>query len=78
MYMEYVLTATNEKDSNMTNLTTLTRCNGFYRAYYSDDTSLIISKTDALGLSEVYNIRIEDEWNDPSDNNERVAPHRIF
>ncbi len=43
----------------MTQLTTLTIRNGVHRAFYSDETSLIISKADAEGLSKAYNIRIE-------------------
>ena len=43
------------------NLTTLTINNNIYRAYYSDDTSLIISKNDAEELSKAYNIRIEND-----------------
>lgn len=39
----------------------LTRCKGFYRAYYSDGTSLIIHANDARKMSNTYNIRIEDE-----------------
>ena len=42
-------------------LTTLTISNGVYRAYYSDDTSLIIGHSDAVGLSKAYNIRIEND-----------------
>ncbi len=42
-------------------LTTLTVKHGVYRAYYSDDTSLIISQSDAVGLSKAYNIKIESE-----------------
>ena len=46
------------------NLTTLTINNNIYRAYYSDDSALIISKNDAEGLSKAYNIRIENDWSD--------------
>lgn len=42
-------------------LTTLTIRNNIHRAYYSDDTSLIISKGDAEGLAKTYNIKIENE-----------------
>lgn len=45
----------------MTTLTTLTICNGIHRAYYSDETSLIISENDARNLSKTYNVRIEND-----------------
>ncbi len=45
----------------MTTLTTLTVKNGIHRAFYSDDTSLIISRNDANSLSKAYNIRIEND-----------------
>jgi len=40
-------------------LTALEQFNGFCRAYYSDETSLIISRHNAEQLSKAYNIRIE-------------------
>lgn len=42
-------------------LTSLTIRNNIYRAYYSDGTSLIISKSDAEGLAKAYNIRVEND-----------------
>ena len=40
-------------------LTALEQFNGFCRAYYSDETSLIISRHNAEQLSKAYNLRIE-------------------
>jgi len=40
-------------------LTALTLKGGVYRAHYSDDTSLIISRTEAGELSTTYNVRIK-------------------
>jgi len=40
-------------------LTALEQSNGFCRAYYSDESSRIISRHNAEQLSKAYNIRIE-------------------
>ena len=49
-------------------LTALEQFNGFCRAYYSDETSLIISRHNAEQLSKAYNIRIETD-------NANTQPH---
>lgn len=53
-------------------LTSLEQCNGFCRAYYSDETSLIISRHNAEQLSRTYNIRIEVD-NNNVDNTPRLV-----
>jgi len=45
--------------TEMTTLNTITKLNDVYRAFYSDETSLIISRPIAESLSRVYNVKIE-------------------
>ena len=58
-------------------LTTLTVRNGIFRAFYSDDTSLIISWNDATGLAKAHNIRIETEVPEFTDKEKAVLKSLI-
>lgn len=58
-------------------LTTLTVRNGIFRAFYSDNTSLIISWNDATGLAKAHNIRIETEVPEFTDKEKAVLKSLI-